>query len=223
MDGDEKVRLGRDTEFGQGAGCGSSPPTSGEQRIDHDVARLNGASEKALGGEVRHRSIVRGEEEIGSMIDKHAVDFLGHGTVEAAKAGLDLQLSAFQLRLAELGCGEGAGECGIGVAKDDDNARPVSEEVGFEALKGAGGHGGVGAGANTEVVMGLRDAEFAEEAFRHPLVIMLAGMDDALIVASPPGLGREGGELDELRAGTDYGGDSHEMSEADGGDRCTQD
>ena len=217
MDGDEKVRLGRDTEFGQGAGCGSSPPTSGEQRIDHDVARLNGASEKALGGEVRHRSIVRGEEEIGSMIDKHAVDFLGHGTVEAAKAGLDMDDGD-----AELGCGEGAGECGIGVAKDDDNARPVSEEVGFEALKGAGGHGGVGAGANTEVVMGLGDAEFAEEAFRHPLVVMLAGMDDALIVASPPGLGREGGELDELRAGTDHGGDSHEMSEADGGDRCTQ-
>ena len=55
-----------------------------------------------------------------NMINNDAVDFLGHGTIAGAQAGLDMGD-----RDVELGCSKRACECGIGIAIDQQASRPA--------------------------------------------------------------------------------------------------
>ncbi len=67
-----------------------------EERVDHHVSdqkHLVGGD--ALPGEVVDAALLGAEQEIADRVGEHAVDFLGHGSVEAAEARLDVdQLDA---------------------------------------------------------------------------------------------------------------------------------
>jgi hypothetical protein len=60
----------------------------------------------------------------------------------------------------------------------------------------------VGPGADAEVVVGLRYGELLEEDLRHAVVIVLAGVDEDLLVNLAE-LPRDRSALDELRPGAD--------------------
>ncbi len=201
----EKDCLGRTATA---AGC--------EEGIDHDIAGVFRPSGEPLDGEVLDGGFVGRKKEVGGVVDENPVDLLGHGPVEAAQAGLDVDDGD-----AELRSGEGAGEGAVGIAEDDDGAGGVREQVGLDAFEGTGGHCRVGTGADAEVAMGLGDAEFAEEPFRHAFVVVLAGVQDALVMSAGAGFGRERRQFDELGPGADDGGESHGMSEPEGKARRT--
>ena len=69
-----------------------------------------------------------------------------------------------------------------------------------------------------ELAVRRRDAELVEEDPRQLVVVMLPRVDEQLLVALAQGQ-RHGGRLDELRAVSDDGDDSHDVGRAMGGER----
>ena len=67
---------------------------------------------------------------------------------------------------------------------------------------------GAAAAADPEAVVGPRQAELREEDAGHRLVVVLAGVDEDLVVARPQHRLQRGG-LDELRPRPDDGDDAH--------------
>ena len=64
------------------------------------------------------------------------------------------------------------------------------------------------AGADAQLVLGFRDLQFAKEAVRHLRVVVLAGVEDAMICfqleRTRPQCCRDYGNLDELRTRAHY-------------------
>src|SRR6185437_2297816 len=90
---------------------------------------------------------------------------------------------------------------------------PVGLEVEtgpLEALHHRRGLFRVTCGPDLEIDRGRGDLELLEEAVGHERVVMLAGVHDEMLHTLPlaEGMG-DGRELDEIRAGTDDGDDSH--------------
>src|SRR5207247_2765908 len=62
----------------------------------------------------------------------------------------------------------------------------------------------VAAGADAEVDVRARQLQLVEEELRHPLVVVLAGVDQPAVEAREAGGGRQDGrDLHEVRAGAD--------------------
>ena len=154
----------------------------------------------ALGLEVADRRVGRGEEEIGKMVGDDPVDLLGHEAVERAEPRLDVVD-----RDVQLGGRECAGEGGVGVAVDEDAIGLLVEDDPFDRLEHPSGLGTVRARTDLEVMPGSRHPEFLEEHVRHPGVVVLAGVDEAL--GDPLGRQclRHDRRLHELGAGADDG------------------
>ncbi len=142
--------------------------------IDHDVADADDAiGRDTLGAQIVVGVLRRGPQQIGDRIGDDPVDFLGHGAVAAAQAGLEMGE-----RQAELLCDQTASQRRVDVADHDD---PVGRRRAAEALIGnhhAAGLLGVAAAADLEIVVRRRQSEIGEERIRHVGVVVLAGMDD---------------------------------------------
>jgi hypothetical protein len=113
------------------------------------------------------------EEIVGNGVGEDAINFLGHGAVEAAESGFDVGYGN-----AELHGSEGNGDGGVDVADHQDEIRFAFEKYGLDALEDFGGLRGVGAGSDFEVDVRLRDAHLAEEDIGEFLVVVLAGVDE---------------------------------------------
>ena len=55
-----------------------------EGRVVHHVAHRTNALADAFAAQIRHRRLGRTEEEIARVVGEHAIDLLGHGTIEGA-------------------------------------------------------------------------------------------------------------------------------------------
>ena len=82
-------------------------------------------------------------------------------------------------RHAQLDGRQGAGDRRVDVADDDHGVGPLLEHDRLEPLHDLGRLDGVRARADLEVDVGPGDAQLLEEEPRHPLVVVLAGVDQA--------------------------------------------
>ena len=97
---------------------------TGVQRVDHDVAdEGDGFRRNAFLQKIVDRRAFGGEEEIGKTVRDEAVDFLGHGSVVAAQARLDMRE-----RNAELRGDERGGDGRIHIADDKEKIGPSRHE-----------------------------------------------------------------------------------------------
>src|ERR1700722_3657754 len=61
------------------------------ERIDHHITdQINGLAGTAFFEEMLYGVLFGDEEKIGKGVGEDAIDFLGHGTIKAAKSGLDV-------------------------------------------------------------------------------------------------------------------------------------
>ena len=148
----------------------------GQECVDHGVAdEMDALGGHALAGEVRDRIGARAQQEIGEAVGDDPVDLLRHRHVEGAQSGFDVCD-----RDAELARGDGCGEGGVDVAVDDDQLGTSGQHLGFEAHEERCGLLSVASRADTEVDVGPRQVELAEEHLRHAVVVVLARVHQAL-------------------------------------------
>ena len=137
------------------------------------------------------------------MIGDDAVELLGHRAIERAHARLDVRH-----RDAGLGGGERAGERRVRVAVDEHRVGPLVAQQLAERAEHAARLLGVRAAAERQLDLGRRHVELAHEDRRELVVVVLAGVDEQLVVggAQRP---RDGRGLDELRPVADDRDDLH--------------
>ncbi len=173
------------------------------QRVVHDVAGEVRAGGEAFAGQVRHRRLGRAEEQVGAMVGEDAVRLLRHRPVEAAQARLDVRKADAHLRGRERAC-----KRRVCVAEDDDPVRSFGLEDGLDAFEDLGCLPRVRAGANAELVVGGWQVQLLEEDVGQHAIVVLAGVDQHLLVLLTQGLAERGG-LDELGPGADDRHDLH--------------
>lgn len=176
---------------------------SGQYRVDcfddgvageHDAVLRN-----CLGEQVGAVEGGGGAAEVGKVVDQDPIVFFRHGAVEAAQA-------SFYVHERQVGmvCGERTGECGGGVALDEDHRRRVDAEPPVEG----GDHAAkLYSAARRAVPPGGEvlklDAKGCSDPGSHPLVIVLASVDDHGIRAEQVD---DRSEFDQLGTGAQYEG-----------------
>ena len=116
-------------------------------------------------------SVVNSRSEI--VIGEHPVDLLGHRPVEAAKAGLDVG----DLH-AELGGDQRAGHRGVDVSDHEDHVGVPLESTGSKAAMIAAVCCAWLPEPTLRLMSGAGMPSSLEEDLRHPLVVVLARVDD---------------------------------------------
>ena len=137
------------------------------------------------------------------MVREHAVELLRHRAVERTHAGLDVRDRDARLRR-----GQRAGQCGVRVAVDQDAVRPALGEQRGDRREHPRGLLGVRPAVDAQLQLRARDAELAHEDRRKLVVVVLAGVDEQLVVALAQ-QARHRRRLDELRAVPDDRDDVH--------------
>ncbi|KAF5047213.1 hypothetical protein DSECCO2_462840 [anaerobic digester metagenome] len=131
------------------------------------------------------------------MVGQDAVHLLGHGAVKRPEAGLDVGHGDVEFRGRE-----GAGEGRVRVPVDEDHVRVPLLDHALDPDEHRARLLGMAPGADPEVMIGDRDLQLLEEDVRHPRVVVLARVDQHLVVPLPEPA-REWCALDELRSRPD--------------------
>jgi|SRR5579859_55655 len=144
-----------------------------EKRINHNVAdKMDGRARAAFVQQVLDRTFFGDEKVGGKSVSENAIDFFGHGAVEAAKASFDVGDGN-----AKFCSGEGHGDGGVDVADDEDEVGLELEKDRLNALEDLGGLHRVRGGADLEIHGRRGNAHLAEENIGEGVVVVLAGMD----------------------------------------------
>jgi hypothetical protein len=168
-----------------------------ETDVRHDVADQRDVTHDPLGAQVLDRHLRRAQEQLGEMVSQHAVSLFRHVEVERAHAGLDV--SQWDL---EPCAGERAGESRVGVAVDEPQVGTHALEHRLQRVHDAADLVRVRSRPDSEVMIGARQAQLAEEHSRQLLVVVLAAVDEHLLVPAPQAP-RNRSRLHELRAVAD--------------------
>ena len=168
--------------------------------IDHYVANeMDGFARAAFLEELADGIFFGDEEIVGDGIGEDAIDFFGHGAIEAAETGFDVSDGN-----AEFYGGERDGNGGIDVADDEDEIGLAFEEDGLDTLQDFGGLRGVRAGADFEIDVGRGNAHLAKENVGEFFVVVLAGVDeDGIDFGMALHLAHERRDFGEVGAGAD--------------------
>ena len=129
----------------------------------------------ALGGEVVHGDLAGAEQKGGKLIGDDPVDLFGHAAIEAAQARLHVGDGNVEFRR-----GKRAGQCGVGIAVDQDPVGFFLDEDFLDGGKHLSCLRAVRPRANGQVVFGLGDFEFSEKDSGHAVVVVLTGVDEDL-------------------------------------------
>ena len=111
----------------------------------------------------------RREKQIRHLIGQQAINFLRHCAVERSQSGFNMRYGQMQFATDQSGC-----KCGIHIAIDNDE---VGFFVNYDLLESQHDTAGllrVGAGANCEIEIRLRNPKLLKENVRHRPIIMLA-------------------------------------------------
>ena len=135
----------------------------------------HGIPADALGGEVVHGDLAGAEKQGRKLIGDDPVDLFGHAAIEATQARLHVGDGNVELRR-----GKCAGQCGVGIAVDQDPIGLFLDEDFLDSGKHLSCLRTVRPGADGQVVFRLGDFEFAEKDSGHAVVIVLTGVDDNL-------------------------------------------
>src|SRR5438094_8752648 len=104
--------------------------------------------------------------------------------------------------------GQGARESRVRVAVHEQAVRPLLDRYRLDAGQHRACLRPVRAGADLEIDVRGRDPELPEEKIRHRVVVVLAGVDEKLLVRAAQGT-RDRSRLDELGTGAEHGEDFH--------------
>jgi hypothetical protein len=170
------------------------------ERIDHHIAdKMYGFARTAFFEELGDGVFFGDEEIVGNGIGEDAIDFFGHGAVEAAKTSLDMSD-----RNAEFDGSEGDSDGGIDIANDEDEVGLAFEEDGLDTLQDFSGLRGMRTGADFEIDVGCGNAHLTEENVGKFFVVVLAGMDeDGIDFGMALHLAHERRDFGKVRAGAD--------------------
>ncbi len=191
--GVRRVHVARAVEGEQPVGSGDEAQALGEpelpcavpmpqEGIHHDVSH----EEDLLRGDALPKKVGPGgglarEQEVGEVVGEGSIHLFRHGPIEAAKASLHVRE-----RDPRLGAHEGAGQRRVDVPVDDDEGRTLTQNHLLEPHHDLGGLGGVRAGPDAQVQIGLRQTQLVEEDTRQGVVVVLVRVDQPLFpVASP--------------------------------------
>ena len=152
----------------------------------------------ALPGQVGERRFGRAQEQRRQVVGHDPVDLFGHPPVVAAQACFDVRD-----RDVQLGADQRAGQRGVRVAVDEQPVRLLLDRDGLDARQHRPGLHPVPARADLQVGVRRGDVELAEEQVRHRFVVVLAGVEQELLVLAAKGL-RNGRGFDELRSRADH-------------------
>ena len=153
--------------------------------------------------EVLHGGLRGTEQERGEMVRDDPVQFLRHPAVEAPEAGLHVTDGQVEFR-----GGESPRERGVGVPVHQDGIGLLVHQHLLEAHQHLPRLAGVRPAADLEVVVRLGEIEDAEEDIAHEVVVVLARVNQKLLVVAS-NLTADRGGLDELGPRADDTGDSH--------------
>jgi hypothetical protein len=187
---------------------GLGPRLEQQRDVDHHVAHELDSPGDVLALEVGHRGRRGAQQQVGEVVGEDAVDLLGHRAIEGAHPGLDVGD-----RHVGLGGRKPAGERRVRVAVDEDEVGLLDGDERTERGEHPRRLIGVRAAVDAELALGPRHAELVDEDRRELVVVVLAGVDEQLVVLGAQ-QARDGGRLDELRAVPDDGEDL----QASGGD-----
>jgi hypothetical protein len=107
-----------------------------------------------------------------------------------------------------LGGDQRSAEGRVGVPVDEHRVRLLLGDERLEPGHDRRGHHGVAARPGRELVVGRRHVELLEEDLGEPAVVVLAGVDEDLLVALAQ-VARHRGRLHELGPVADHGQDPH--------------
>ncbi len=116
------------------------------------------------------------EQELGEPVNQDPVDLLGHAPVETPQARLDVRH-----RHVQLGRGESCGQGRVGIPVDESPVGADLLDRLLELHEHVRGLPGVRSGTDPEVALGHRKAELLEEDIRHPRIVVLPGVNEALL------------------------------------------
>jgi hypothetical protein len=168
-----------------------------EAHVGHHVAHQPRPRGAALALQVGHGGRRRAQAQVADVVRQHAVALLRHGPVGGAHAGLDVGKRCRHSRARQ-----GPAEGRVGVAVDEHEVRPHLLQDRLERMHDASDLVGVRARSDSQPPVGGRQVELPEEHVRQLVVVVLAAVDQELVVAlaQPP---RDGRGLHELRAVAD--------------------
>ena len=182
-----------------------------QRDVVHHIADHVHAAGDALAGQVVDRGLRRGEQQARQMIRHDAVHFLGHLPIEGPQARLDMAEGDAHLRRDE-----GARERRVRVPVDEEQVRALLLQDLLEPAHHVCGLPPVAPAPHAQVVIRPGDVEGIEEHVGHVLVVMLARVDqDLLMVLTDLAAHRRG--LDELGSRADDARDFHAASDGSGG------
>ncbi len=117
---------------------------------------------QALVGQVAHRDLGRGQQQVGGVVGEHPVVLLGHPPVERAQARLEVRDRQVQLHR-----GQRAGERRVGVAVDQHPVRALLGQDRVEGGQHRAGLHAVAARPDAEVHVRRGDRQVGEEHVGH--------------------------------------------------------
>jgi len=144
------------------------------ERIDHHVAHeIDGVAGTAFFEEMLDGVFFSDEEKVSEGVGEDAVNFFGHGTIEAAKAGFDVGYGNAKFHRSQRN-----GNGGIDVANHEYKVRLMFYQDGLNALENLGGLNGVSAGADFKIEVWRGNTHLAEENIGKGRVVVLAGVNE---------------------------------------------
>jgi hypothetical protein len=180
------------------------------RQILHEVAYQADTFADPLGGEIGHSSRGRRKGPAGQVVGDEPVDLLGHPSVEAPQARLDVGD-----RQVQLGRSQGSGQRRVRVAIDEHRVGALGQEDWLEGDEHPGRRPGLASPADSQAMVRASEAELGEERAGHLFVPVLPGVDEDLLMTRSEG-GLERCRLDELRPCPNDADDPHGPYEATG-------
>ena len=144
------------------------------------------------------------------MIGHDPVALLRHAPVEGAQAGLDMsQPWPPAIVEGELRGHDRPGQCRVRIAIDEHAVGPSLGERRLEAAHHLAGHRAVRPASDLQVQGRFIHLQVAKEGRAHRVVVVLAGVDQDLLVTGGRQRAADGCRLHELRPRADDGRDPH--------------
>ena len=179
--------------------------------VDHHVADQLRALGEALAAEVGHRRRRRGEQQVRQVVGHDPVALLGHAPVEGAQARFDVrQPGPPAIVEGQLRGHDRRGQGRVRIAVDEDAVGPSLAERRLEAAHHLAGHRAVRPAADLQVQGRLVHLQVAKEGRAHRVVVVLAGVDQDLVMTGGRQRAADRRRLHELRSRTDDGRDPHD-------------